>query len=179
MKKLYIIALSVLFSSLVYSQDAARNWTVQMTADVQESPAEITLNWLSNEQTTPDTYLIWRKEKGATGWGSTIATVPSTTTSYTDNTVEVGVSYEYQVQLRQSSTIYGWGYINTGINVELPANRGDLLLIVDNTHSTGLATEIAQLEQDLYRDGWMVTIMEVDPAMNTEDLRDDIIDMKE
>lgn len=162
--------------STVFAQDAARNWSIQLTAEVQESPAEITLNWLPNEQTTPDTYLIWRKEKGATDWGSTITTLPSTTTTYTDNSVEVGVSYEYQIQFRQSSTIYAWGYINSGVQVELPANRGDLLLIVDNTHAVSLSAEIEQLEQDLYRDGWMVTTMEVDPTMSPEDLKDEIID---
>ncbi|MBN4072940.1 T9SS type A sorting domain-containing protein [Crocinitomix catalasitica] len=179
MKKLFfssLILFFLFFNTDSFAQDYARNWTVQLTADVQESPAEITLNWLANEQTTPTTYLIWRKVKGTNGWGGTLASLPSSTLTYTDNTALPGVSYEYQVQLRLSSTIYAWGYVNAGIKVELEYNKGDMLLIVDSTHIVALSTEIAELQEDLYRDGWMVTTIGVNPAMNTEDLRNTIIE---
>lgn len=164
MKKILLISLGLVFTALSIAQDAAREWTVQVSATVSEAPAEITLNWLTNTNATPNTYLIWRKEKGATSWGASPVSLPSTTLTYTDNTVEVGVSYEYRIELRLASTIYAWGYINAGINVELDPNKGDMLLVVDSTHFTTLSSEIQQLEDDLYRDGWMVTTIGVDPT---------------
>lgn len=79
------------------------------------------------------------------------------------------------MQLRQGGTIYDWGYINSGINVELTANRGDLLLVVDETFETSLAPEITTLVQDLYTDGWMVTTIYVDPTSTSIDVKDEIL----
>jgi hypothetical protein len=175
MNLLKLLPLVLLLSTSIFAQDAAREWTVEMTATVNDDPASITLNWLPNSNDTPNRYYVFRKEKGTNGWGTSIALLDSEILTYTDESVEVGVSYEYYVQLRLGGTIYGWGFINSGINVELDYNKGDLLLIVDQTFEGSLASEISNLEQDLYTDGWMVTTIYTDPTDTPQDLKEEII----
>lgn len=179
MKNQLLAVVLLLLATQSFAQDAARELTVQLSAEINEDPNEITLNWLENTNPVPNTYLIWRKEKGASDWGSVLASLSDEELSYTDNTVEPGVSYEYQVQLRLGSIIYAWGYINSGIGVELPANRGDVLLLIDENFETSLATEIQTLQSDLYKDSWMVTTAYVNPENSPEDVKASIIDYYE
>ncbi|MFT5824011.1 MAG: hypothetical protein ACI8ZM_005277, partial [Crocinitomix sp.] len=174
MNLLKLLPLLLLLSTSIYSQDAAREWTVQMTATVNEDPASITLNWLPNSNETPNTYYVFRKEKGTNGWGTALALLDSDILTYTDETAAIGVSYEYYVQLRLGGTIYGWGFINSGINLQLDPNKGDLLLIVDETFETSLEDEIAILVQDLYSDGWMITTIYSNPTDTPQDLKEEI-----
>ncbi len=175
MKKFLLIASICALPFTMIAQDAARNWTVQLTAVASADPAEITLNMAPNASVGATTYRIFRKLKGTDGWGVAIASIPSASLSYTDETVEIGVSYEYQVQLTGGVTLYGWGYINSGIELELNPNKGDLLLVVDESFETSLSSEIALLEQDLYADGWMVTTLYVDPAASASDVKNEIL----
>jgi hypothetical protein len=168
-----LILLSCLLSIISFSQDNASNWTVQLSATVVENPASITLNWEANTA-SGDTYVVFRKLKGASGWGSSIAQLTSTDLSYTDNNVTVGESYEYLVQKVQGGSLYSWGYINAGIKTELDYNKGDILLVVDSTFIVSLSAEIQQLEEDLYRDGWMVTTVGVNPNATPVDVKAEI-----
>ncbi|NOQ75226.1 MAG: T9SS type A sorting domain-containing protein [Crocinitomix sp.] len=174
MNLLKLLPLLLLFSTSIFSQDAAREWTVQMTATVNEDPASITLNWLPNSNETPTTYYVFRKEKGTNGWGTALALLDSDILTYTDETAVIGISYEYYLQLRLGGTIYAWGFINSGINLQLDPNKGDLLLIVDETFEVSLASEITNLAQDLYTDGWMVTTIYSNPADTPQDLKEEI-----
>lgn len=130
-----------------------------MWATVQASPASITLNWLTHTNSTG--YTVYRKLKGGTAWGSAIASLGATATQYTDNAVTVGANYEYKVIRTTSNLGTGYGYINTGIQVAMVESRGRLVLLVDNTFTTSLATQLTQLEQDLEGDGWRVVRFDV------------------
>ncbi|MCK5789062.1 MAG: fibronectin type III domain-containing protein, partial [Chlamydiia bacterium] len=146
-----------------------------LSAVVSAYPVSITLNWTENTA-NGGAYLIKKKLKGEDIW-SFLATVDLGTTSYTDNTVSTGVSYEYSVQKVFSSTnnyAYSWGYINAGINVELDYNKGDLLLLVENNIAASLPTEVAQLEEDLYKDGWMVTTLSLDKNLSAIEVKSQI-----
>jgi len=177
MKILSSLLVVLFFSTTLHAQDAAKNWTVQLTATVNDDPASITLTWEPNANPIPTTYAIFRKIKGTNGWGTSIGTVPAAgTLAFTDVTAIEGVSYEYYVQLRLGGTIYGWGNINSGINVQLSPNKGDLLLLVDQTFAIGLEDEIAILENDLYTDGWMVTTVLIDPLSTASAVKSTIID---
>ncbi|MBK8563868.1 MAG: T9SS type A sorting domain-containing protein [Saprospiraceae bacterium] len=57
-----------------------------------------------------------------------------------------------------------YGYILAGSNLSAVENRGSLLLVVDVSYSQPLANEIAQLELDLWGDGWNVHKIEVNPS---------------
>lgn len=161
--KLFSAFVILLITVISWGQDAAKNFVVPVSAVAVESPASITLSWTENASSGTN-YLIFKKIKGANGWGSSIGTVPVGTTVFVDNNVSVGTSYEYLVQKTTGGSLYAWSYINAGIRTELTYNRGDLLLLVDSTHVDSLAMEIAQLEDDLYNDGWMVTTLIIGPS---------------
>jgi hypothetical protein len=72
-----------------------------------------------------------------------------------DTSVSVGTSYEYQIH-KTCSGYVGFGYLYSGINVPLVESRGKILLIVDNTYTTNLSSELTRLQQDLAGDGWTV-----------------------
>ncbi|MFT7613596.1 MAG: hypothetical protein ACI9J3_002571 [Parvicellaceae bacterium] len=158
-KSILCLIFSIGFFLSFYNEGNAQNygelWTVELSSTVQTLPFEITLNWADNES-PGDSYLIWRKVKGDISWGGTLITLPSSSLSYTDNSVIEGVSYEYRVQKQQGGTLNAWGYINSGINTEINPDKGDLLLLIDSTFISTLNSEIILLAEDLSCDGWHV-----------------------
>jgi hypothetical protein len=153
MKKSLLLFVSVLFFGTVFSQTSA-DVAVQLSANVQLSPAQITLNWAGNASSTQ--YQVFRKLKEDAFWGTAIATLAGTINQYIDNTVSVGTNYEYAVR-RIGTTYNGYGYINSGIQVPEVSFRGRLLLIVDSTYVTSLAPELERLIKDIEGDGWEVS----------------------
>ena len=49
-----------------------------------------------------------------------------------------------------------YGYIASGINVPLESYKGKMVLVIDNTFQTSLASEIQTLINDLTADRWVV-----------------------
>lgn len=137
-----------------------KDCSVELWATVQGSPAQITLNWLANATSTA--YAVARKLKSATVW-TTLTNLNGSATQYIDNTVSPGVQYEYRV-VRNGNNYMGYGYINSGIEVTEVEDRGGLILLIANTHSLTLASEISRLEDDLEGDGWTVRKDYVDPS---------------
>src|SRR6185312_387031 len=84
--------------------------------------------------------------RGVGSWGSAIATLPGSVSSYVDTDVSVGVGYEYKVVA--SNTTSSNAYIHAGIELPLVENRGKLILLVDDAFSQSLAFEINRLQQD-------------------------------
>jgi hypothetical protein len=136
------------------NSQTVRDLSVEVYATVQNSPPQIKLTWVANSGTT--SYKIYRKNKDDITWGSSIVTLVGTTTEYIDFNVAVGASYEYKIERFRNNGIKGYGYILSGIDVPLNDNRGIFELIVDNTFSTSLASELNQLTKDLEGDGWQV-----------------------
>src|ERR1041384_5556413 len=130
------------------------NAAVQLSSAVQNSPPQITLNWPQDTSGTPVSYTVYRKAPNATSWGGGTALAGSTTT-YTETSVSAGTVYEYQI-VKNAGTYYGYGYIQTGINVPLVESRGKVVLVVDNTYAANIAAELSRLQQDLAGDGWTV-----------------------
>jgi hypothetical protein len=140
-----------------YSQ-SCQDVSVELSAAVQASPPEITLNWIANASATQ--YTLFRKLKTETAWGTAIATLAGTEIQYVDNVAEVGISYEYKV-VRAGSNFTGYGYINAGIEIPATEQRGILILVVDNTFTVSLYDEIQRLTDDLEGDGWKVVRYDV------------------
>jgi PKD repeat protein len=146
----------LLFANIILNHVTAQNavdCAVQITASVQNTPPQITLNWIGNASTAQ--YTVFRKLKNAITWGTAIATLNGTVTNYVDNSVVAGTSYEYRIQ-RTGSSYTGHGYINSGIEVPAIENRGRLILIIDSLFTAPLAVEINRLIEDLEGDGWQV-----------------------
>lgn len=147
-------------ATLAGRADTTAEYSVQVSAEVKASPAQIALSWPQDSLSTPKDYLVYRRAPGATSWGSPTK-LPGSITKYVDNNVSVGVAYEYQV-VKETSGFDGYGYIYSGINVPMIENHGKLLLVVDNTYATKLDKELGRLKQDLIGDGWTVTRIDVD-----------------
>ncbi len=138
-----------------YAVENVWDYSVQVSSAVQASPAKITLSWPQDTNGTPSSYTIFRKAPSDTNWGAG-TTIAGGNTSYVDTNVTPGTPYEYRITKAGPSSYTGYGYIRTGINVPLVDYRGKVVLVVDNTVSGALATELKRLEQDMIGDGWSV-----------------------
>lgn len=128
----------------------------------------ITISWAPFSGAT--NYTIYRKLKNATSWGTSIGS--TTSNSFTDNLISAGTYYEYKI-VRSSSVGTGYGYLASGKEIAPVDFRGRLILLVDNTFTTLLATELSQLESDLQMDSWIVTRIDVsrnDTVSNIKEL---------
>ena len=121
----------------------ATDYSVQVSARVQTTPSQITLQWLPENTGTPASYAVYRRAPGTGVWGyGTI--LSGAATSYVDKNVSVGKAYEYQI-VRRSPACTAYGYIYAGINVPATEQRGKLLLVVDHTYATEFASELNRL----------------------------------
>src|SRR5437868_2719267 len=129
-------------------------YAVELSATVQESPPQISLNWMQDSIAIPQTYTIYRKGLNDTSWGA--GTVLSgASTNFIDSAFNLGTAYEYQVH-KIASGYEGYGYLYSGIDVPMVETRGTVLLIADSTYAADLGTELIRLQQDLTGDGWKV-----------------------
>ena len=96
--------------------EITKEFSVQVSATVQETPAQITLTWPQDTCSLPESYTLYRKTPGAASWGKG-STLPGTTISYVDKDVSVGTAYEYQV-VKKTAKYNGYGYLCAGIKAE-------------------------------------------------------------
>ena len=155
-------------TSFVLAQ-AVSDYAVRVSATVRTNPAQIMLSWPADTAAT--NYMLYRKFRDDTDWGQGLS-LSANATSCVDSNVAAGSAYEYWVSKSgwNGTTNYsGQGYLYAGIQAPLVESRGKVVLIVDNTHASSLAMELARLQQDLVGDGWTVlrhdvARMAVDPA---------------
>src|SRR6266566_2733050 len=154
-----VIGLLVALAAPKLKADSTWVYAVQITASVQASPPQITLHW-EPDQYGANSYTVYRKAKEATSWGSG-TTLAGSASSYVDNNVAVGSAYEYAIVKAATGGYTGYGYIYAGVNATLVDNRGTVVLVVDNTYSSQLASELSRLQNDLTGDGWNVARRDV------------------
>jgi len=109
-----------------------------------------------------------------TSWG-TGTVLPGTATTYTDTSVAVGTTYEYQITKDATLGYRGYGYIFSGIQAPLVEARGKLVLIVENRFTAALTNELALLQRDLAGDGWTVIRHDVSSNATPASVRNLII----
>lgn len=154
LRSLIITALLLAGSMGAHAQTLGESRSVQLWATVSSAPPRIDLNWKTHPNTTG--FTIYRKLKGGTSWGNAIATLGGGALSYSDASVQLNTSYEYKVVRTTANYGNGFGYINAGIELAMVEDRGTVVLLVDNTFTTSLASQLTQLVQDLEGDGWKV-----------------------
>lgn len=145
--------------------------TVQLSATAQVAPPQITLHWPAD--INANSYTVYRKAKGVVGWGSIVATLAGTDTSYVDATVAVGDAWEYRIS-KVATGYNGVGYCFAGLERPVQDYLGKLLLVVDTTYAAVLSPALRRLENDLWGDGWQVIRLDVDRADSVTGIHDRI-----
>lgn len=135
-------------------------YAVQAAAQVRSDPPRVELRWVQEEGESPVAYQIQRKRPQELSWNA-VADLPGAAAAYTDATIQLGEIYEYQI-IKSAGNYKAFGYVQAGGWVPLTETRGKVVLIVDRTRASPLATELARLEQDLVGDGWGVIRHEVE-----------------
>jgi len=159
---LFLIFITTNLFSQVPKTQNSKDFANMVHATITENPPAITLHWVPSSDAQQ--YFVSRKLKDQTQWMD-LATLDSNTSTYTDNSVQVGAAYEYQV--RGNSQMYvkinetqngympyqSFGYVYAGIKA-VPPQFGTVLLIIEETLSSEIGEKIIRLEQDLSNEGW-------------------------
>lgn len=134
-------------------------------------PPSITLNWPTWPTKTLQGWVIYRRTLEQPGWDSAVASLPKGANTWTDNTVQAGVCYEYRIAKIDTSVSNSNGYIYSGVDVPLPEDRGRVLLLVDQTYSQALSGELSQCVMDLVGDGWEVVRKDITSDQEPTDVK--------
>jgi hypothetical protein len=139
-----------------YSQPNPAAYTVQAEATVRESPSQITLHW--KRDPNAQQIEISKRRLGEHDWNDLGSTNSPADTTFADDDVQPGILYEYEIlDSAMSDSVYAaFGFVVSGIDVQYPFSPGKVILLVDNTYSTPLASEIARWISDLEAEGWGV-----------------------
>jgi hypothetical protein len=155
MKQIYSLLALLFIAAQVHAQLNGKSYSVQLSATIQESPAQITLHWANDANDSA--YTVLRRLSITDNW-NVVSNLPGTANGYTDTKVSVGTAYEYAVRRYVPTKLYyfGIGYINAGIKIPLVESRGKLILMIDNDFVPALNNEIDRLVKDMTADGWIV-----------------------
>jgi hypothetical protein len=178
-KKVYLtlfFSFTVLFTSAQWwSQERA----VKAWVEVSEEPANIEIKW--KEQNNRSWVSIGRRIFQSGDNFKTIASnIPNSQKNYIDSDVQIGITYEYSITIQTSRTepfsqtgaaMTAHSYITSGIKVPVKNNMGRLLLVHSTLIKDSLQTELNQLMEDLWLDGWKVISLEAKVDDNVEDIK--------
>lgn len=148
-----------------------RNTIVEVTAKTFASKPHIGVLW--KKVGYVQSIGVSRRLKGEATWPAETV-LPVTATHFTDRTAQVGVTYEYRVRCtveELGKSVERFGYVTAAHNLPVVAQRGRVVLLVDNTMITPLATSLTQLTNDLAADGW--TVLRHDVARQTVSFDDE------
>ena len=148
----FVLLLSVATAFQTFAEQTS-DYAVQVSATISVSPPSITLSWPA-ATVTPSQYRIFRKAKTDGSFGSPIATLGGSSTSYTDSNVSTSAPATNIRSTPTAATVLV--YIYAGIQVPMIDSRGKIILLVDNTQGPSMASQLSQLEQDWVGDGWTV-----------------------
>ena len=148
-------AAACLLLYLLCQPASAVDQLIELEVTVDEDAGQTHFSW--NRRDASDTAMeISRRVEGQTSaltWNLQ-ATVPRTTTTWSDLNVSSGVIYEYKfyVPANDPTAVYA----SCGFQVPWIEDRGNVLLVVDETLALPLASELQRYEMDLTGDGWSV-----------------------
>lgn len=154
--KLYTLIASLFLLGYASKAQTAKSYGVLLQRQGSSTPVQLVWDF----DNTTSAYKVFRKLPDAKLWGTAIATLTPSDTTYTDNTVSSG-TWEYYVQRTLINGKLGHGYLLTNVNVEPLRKNGRLLLAIDANYQQPLATEIAALISDLVGDGYTVDTLVV------------------
>lgn len=161
MRQYYLLLIIFIsLSSTVAQQTADINNSVQINADYSEDNNTITLNWEKFESAS--NYIIYGREVNATSWGSAIATLEATDSTFIISDVTIGDIREYRVQ-RVASTGTAYGYAYSGIKYNPTKFDRNVIIIIEDRINDALLTEIEQYKSDLEAEGYGTEVIITNP----------------
>lgn len=177
MKHLYLLSFLLYASPSLAQTTWGDSLTVQVTAAVQPSPAQITLSWPADNDALA--YQVYRKIKGATAWGSILATLPANATGYTDMAVSVNTAYDYKITMTSSGTPTKYGYTASSIELASITNRGIVIVVIEDTYSgnAGFDAAVNQYLKDLEHDAWFVKTLYVSQSDPVATVKSQIVSL--
>lgn len=160
MKKLTFTFLSLFFFVFsIQAQTISERQIVKLSAAIDVNPASVTIAWEPVDGAIG--YGIYKKQFGIVDWGAP-TTIPPNVNAITDTDVTLPSLWEYRIIAVRADTTSAIGHISVSVRITTPDDRGGILLVVDSTFKTSLATEITQLEYDLAGEGHTVYRLDVD-----------------
>ncbi len=169
--RLILVIICFLLNTVLFCQGAA-NYTVLLSADVQNSPPQIKLNWRFQSGVT--NYQVFRKLKSTSNWGAPIASLSANDTTYTDMNVTVGVSYEYRID-KNAGAYFAYGFINSGIGIPLTNIQKRVILLIDSMMRDSIKTELTQWTINAEAEGWDVSRIDVSRALKSDAVKDKVV----
>ena len=88
-----IICWTVLLTAPFPARAQVEEYAVQVSAQVQEAPPQITFSWPADA--SAEQYYIYKKHKHDTCWGEPIARLDGSAVEFIDTGVDIGQAYEY------------------------------------------------------------------------------------
>ncbi|MCS1411439.1 MAG: hypothetical protein M2R45_04639 [Verrucomicrobia subdivision 3 bacterium] len=134
-----------------------RNWSARA------NPSDNSISLERNFPASPIFPLpveIFRRPSGSTDWGQPLVSNYQAPT-FTDRDLTPGFAYEYRIW-DTSALNFGANpivlqqHLTAAINLPPVHNRGKVIMMIENSIATPLATEIATLKTNFVGDGWKV-----------------------
>lgn len=178
MRSFYSLWLSLLLLALVWVGESqaqiAKEYAVELRAEVQEAPPRITLKWVAIPEAT--LYTVRRRLYGETTWGAENFVEPPAA-EYTDTKAEAGKIYEYRVSALTNKSTYG--FITAGIKVPARPSEGTLLLLVGATAANTAAAGLQMYIDDVVRLGWNVEMQVVSETASPQEIKAKILEVRQ
>jgi hypothetical protein len=151
MKKITLfLIIAFLSNTYIYAQ-ITKDYAVPLNAITNSLEPSITIYWTAS---SANSFSIYRKLKNENTWTILSVSMPSTTRSYKDTSILVNTIYEYKV-VKNATGYNAYGYISSGINMDIIDDRGIMILVVDSTVST-MSGVINNYIKTVEEDAWTV-----------------------
>ena len=150
-KTLTLLFIGLLSHALSFGQ-VAKERVVLLDVETNKQDPSITLSW--NYVSGITGYAVSRKLPGEWKW-NVLKNLSESDTVFKDENIEVGKTYEYFVQ-RQIGNTYLYGFVASGIEVDLVHYRGEMFIAIDSALNQSIPDVLATFYQNLVGDGWRV-----------------------
>lgn len=149
-RKILLTIFSLIIQLIVFAQ-VPKDYAVPLSVISNSTPPSITLNWSAN---SANSFSIYKKLKVDNHWTLLTDSVLGSVRTFTDSNVSINQLYDYKI-VKFASGYQGYGYICSGIQIDLVDYRGIVILVVDSSVAS-MTGEIASYIQSIEVDGWKV-----------------------
>jgi hypothetical protein len=161
----------VFFTKL--NAQATTDLTFPIQASASQNPASAFLVWPNPGVSD---LLVQRREQGQSGnsWVTLLDQTGSFQSSYIDNGVTLGKTYEYAIR-RINNGVTAWGYVSVAVFTPVVDQRGKLLVFIDSATADGLGTDLRLFKDDIRGEGWQVVPFKTGPFTTPQWIKNQIV----